>query len=92
MTCIDCGHQTTGHPSYCIDCGGNRFQNTDSMDGFWGRSQSATKQGKHSLSYDYSARKPDSSGFFSGWWPLKLLFFPVWVSWKVVRVALSNIL
>ena len=32
MTCIECGHQTSGHLSYCIDCGGNRFQNTNSLD------------------------------------------------------------
>ena len=91
MTCIECGHQTSGHLSYCIDCGGNRFQNTSSLDGCWGRFRSFPKPGRRSLSYDYSARKPDSGGFFSGWWPLKLLFFPVWAGWKVVRVALSAI-
>lgn len=88
MTCLDCGHQTANNPRFCPECGSQRFQNTDSMDDFWNRFRSTPKLKRYSRSYDYSTHAKDSGGFFSGWWPLKLLFFPFWLIGKALGLAL----
>ena len=90
MTCIDCGRQTTGYANYCTACGGSRFQNTDALDGLWDRFKPSPKPKRR------TRRKSDeegekSGGFFSGWWPFKLLRFPFWLGWKAVKLLLSGL-
>lgn len=86
MVCIDCGRQTASFSRRCDNCHGSRFQNTDSLDGFWSRF--STKP-RHSARHQArNAEAHASEGFFSGFWPLKLLFLPLWLGWKLLAAAL----
>lgn len=89
MVCIDCGRPTAGFSRHCVNCGSGRTQNTDSLDGLWGRFKSKPKPTRRSRDDDDDYDEPKKSGgFFSGWWPFKLLFFPFWLVWKIFRLAL----
>jgi hypothetical protein len=65
--------------------GNFRFLSTDSMSGFWNRFKARTKQRGTSLNYDYRPHRRKSNDFFSGWWPFKLLFWPIWLGWKLLK-------
>jgi len=94
MKCTTCGRGPIFFGDTCSYCPTTNRDNTQSMDGFWGRFQSSPKPAKLKRRRDYDAddydepRSRKSGGFFSGWWPFKLLFFPIWLIWKIVRLTL----
>ena len=85
IPCITCGRHTTAYFGYCPGCGGSRFQNADSLTSFWNWFKPDAPSKRYFRSYDYSPRSQHSGGFFSGWWPSKLLLFPLWLVRKLVR-------
>jgi len=52
---------------------------------FWSKFKSVSKPGRHTREYNFTPGPAARSGFFSGWWPFKLLVFPFWILWKLVR-------
>lgn len=91
MTCINCGRQTTIYYGYCRNCGGSRFQNVNSLDSFWHRFKAGSQPPRTTLEYDYRPHAKKSVSFFSGWWPFKLLSWPVWLGWKLARLLLGSL-
>ena len=73
----------------CIDCGGSRFQNTDSLNDFWHRFTVGSRPRRISLNYDHRPRQRKSDDFFSDWWPLKLLFWPIGLGWRIAKLLLG---
>jgi len=85
LTCITCGRHTTAYFDYFPICGGSRFQNADSLTGFWNwfKPDAKAPSKRYFRCYDYSPRRQHSGGLFSDWWPFKLLLFPFWLVWKI---------
>ena len=84
MVCLDCGRPAAELSSYCIGCRSQHRPHSAGRAGFW--SKFTTKSSRYTRQYDFT-RPPSASGFFSGWWPFKLLFFPLWALWKLVQLA-----
>ncbi|WP_345048907.1 hypothetical protein [Hymenobacter glaciei] len=83
MVCLDCGRPATVFSSYCVGCRTTHRQHPGAQPGFWDKF--TTKSSRYTRQYDF-ARPAVERSFFSGWWPLKLLFLPFWLLWKLVQL------
>jgi len=85
MDCLDCGQPAAEFSSFCIGCRSRHRQHPVGRAGFWPKF--VTKSGRYTRHYNFAARPAGDHGFFSGWWPLTLLFFPLWALWKIIQLA-----
>ena len=83
MVCLYCGQPAAKYFSYCIGCQNRHWQYLAGRAGFWHKF--TTKSGRYTRQYNFASRPAAGHRFFSGWWPLKLLFFPVWALWKLMQ-------
>jgi hypothetical protein len=85
MACPNCGRPAAEFPSFCLGCRMRHRQHPAGQTGLWGKFI-PTSSG-NSRRYDFASRPVYKQAFFSGWWPFKLLFFPAWAFWQLIRLA-----
>ncbi|RTQ50197.1 hypothetical protein EJV47_11220 [Hymenobacter gummosus] len=80
MKCTSCGREGIFFGDTCQHCGTRNRDNTQSLDGLWGRAQSKEKPRK--------APGPKKS-FFRPLWalPFRVLWLPVRLGWWLVKGA-----
>jgi hypothetical protein len=79
MKCTSCGRGTVYFGDTCSHCGTRNHDNTQALDGFWGRFRPKD-----------TGKKPQGpkKSFFSPAWaiPFKLLWLPIRLGWWLVKV------